>query len=76
MSLTITALVIFIIVLALWRRDIILYLFAGPVGVVAGLMLRPAYPTPDGLTVSLVLIGIGLYCFIKGIENVFRKTGE
>jgi hypothetical protein len=65
---------LFIILVALWRRDIFFYFLAAPVAVVFGLMWRPAYPTPAGVVVSLALVGIGLYCFIKGLENLFRKA--
>lgn len=67
-----TVIVMFFILLTFWRRDIFLYLMTAPVVLTFGLMWRPAYPTPDGMVISLALIGTGLYCFIMGIFNIVR----
>lgn len=66
-------LVLFLILLAVWRRDIFFYFLAAPVALTFGLMWRSHYNTPDGLTVSLALMATGLYCFVMGIWNVVRK---
>jgi len=67
------AVVLFLIFMALWRRDIFLYFMAAPVTIVYGLAWRGYYDTTEGLVTSLVLVGIGLYCLIMGIYNTVRK---
>ena len=64
--------VAFIIFLALWRRDIFFYFMACPVSITAGLMWRSRFDTPDGIVMSLALVGIGIYCLIMGIYNMVR----
>lgn len=75
MELSQVVMIIFIILIAFWRRDIFLYFMAAPVSLATGLAWRGYYDNPLGISISLVLIGIGVYCLVVGIYNVVLKRG-
>ena len=74
------ALVTFLIVfLAFWKRDIALYLVAGPVSISYGYVLYIDYRTPMAFVLSLALGCIGaimLYLAIKGIYTNAKQGRE
>jgi len=65
-----------VITWALWRRDIFLYLIAGPVAIGMGLAWRGHNPEFDGYIVAGAFIGIGVYCLIMGIWNLVDKASS
>ena len=73
MEITQVIITIVLLILTFLRRDIFLYFIVSPVAIATGLLWRPNYDTPDGLVISLVLVGIGIYCMVMGIYNLVRK---
>ena len=76
MSIASIILIIFVIFLAVWRRDIFFYIIACPVSIVAGLYWRGYQSTNLGLVLSITLVGIGLYCLIMAIYNLANKLRD
>ena len=60
-------------ILTFWRRDIYLYIVTGIALIVFGLEWYDAYNTNSGLTMALVLMATGLYCFILAIGNILGR---
>jgi hypothetical protein len=65
-----------LLVVTLWRKDIILYLILAPVMVAMGLSWYDSYHTPPGMITSLALMLVGSYCFALGVFNMLKDKGE
>jgi hypothetical protein len=65
--------VIGILALAFWRRDIFLYMVAGPVAIAIGFAWYDYYPTPAGYVLTGALMALGGYCLALAITNIIGR---
>ena len=68
-----TALIITLLGLTFWRRDIFLYVISFPVLVVTGLRWYDLYNNAAGFTMALTLVAIGLYCISLAVINLIKR---
>ncbi len=66
-------LIILLLVLTFWRRDIFLYILCFPVLVVFGLRWYDLYHNAAGFTMALVLVALGIYCIYLAIVNILNR---
>jgi len=68
-----TALVITLLILTFWRRDIYLYLISCPVLITFGLRWYDLYHYPAGFAMALAIMATGIYCMILAIINLVKR---
>lgn len=63
--------------LAFWqgvqREGVVIYALVGAVVITFGLSWRGTYDTPAGVVFGLAIVGIGIYCLICAVVNIWRK---
>ena len=67
------ALIITMLIITVWRRDIFFYLLSCPLLIVFGLHWYDRYHNAAGFTMSMALIAIGIYCMILAIANLLKR---
>ena len=65
-------LVLVVILLAFWRKDVFFYIMAFIVCLGYGLAFYPAIHTPLGFMISAVVMGIGVYSLTLGVYNLVK----
>lgn len=62
--------VLFLIMVALWRRDTFLYIIGGPVCFAFGFGWYDYYSNPHGLITSMAFAGMGIFLWVLAVENI------